>query len=123
MATQKEVISYIKKNLHADEISDSQFKLVYDMGNSRSQIVFVIVGEYGMTILSPFAKTEDVTPKQALNASQDFGLGIGLDGETYVVKTIVPLADLDESEIHTGFDLVTGIADELEQALVGGDAF
>jgi hypothetical protein len=123
MATQKEVISYLTKDMKAEDIGDSRFKLLYDMGNSRSQLVFVFVGEVGMTVVSPFAKTEDVTPKQALNASQDFGLGIGIFDELYVIKTIVPLADLDESEIHTSFDLVGSIADELEEALVGGDAF
>jgi hypothetical protein len=123
MATQKEVIAYIKKNLNAEEIGESGFKLLYDLGNGRSQILFVFVGEFGLNVSSPFATTEDVTPKQALNAAKDFGLGIGISGDYYEVKAFVLIADLDESEIHTSFDLVTGIADELEEALVGGDAF
>jgi hypothetical protein len=123
MATQNEVINFIKKNLNSEEVGDSLFKLVYDLGNGRTQMLVVYVGEFGMNVSSPFATTEDVTPKQALNAAKDYGLGIGISGDYYEVKAFVLIADLDESEIHTSFDLVTGIADELEEALVGGDAF
>ncbi len=123
MATQAEVTGYIKKNLNYEELGDSHFKLVYDLGTDRTQILFVYVGEFGMNVSSPFATTEDVTPKQALNAAKDFGLGIGISGDYYEVKAFVLLADLDESEIHTSFNLVTSIADELEEALVGGDSF
>ena len=123
MATQAEVTGYIKKNLNYEEVGDSLFKLVYDLGNDRTQLLVVYVGEFGMNVSSPFATTEDVTPKQALNAAKDYGLGIGISGEFYEVKAFVLLADLDESEIHTSFDLVTSIADELEEALVGGDSF
>ena len=123
MATQKEVINFIKKNLNSEEVGEASFKIVYDLGDGRTQLLVIYVGEFGMNVSSPFATTEDVTPKQALNAAKDYGLGIGISGKFYEVKAFVLLADLDESEIHTSFDLVTSIADELEEALVGGDSF
>ena len=123
MATQKEVINFIKKNLNSEEVGEASFKIVYDLGDGRTQLLVIYVGEFGMNVASPFATTEDVTPKQALNAAKDFGLGIGIRGDFYEVKAFVLLADLDESEIHTSFELVTSIADELEEALVGGDSF
>lgn len=121
MATQKEIINFIKKNLNPEEVGDSFFKLVYDVGNGRTQMLHVLVLELGMVVSSPFADTEDVTAKQALNAAKESVLGVGIIGDYYVVRTFVPIADLDESEIHTNFDLVTAIADELEEALGGRD--
>jgi hypothetical protein len=122
MATQKEVKSYIEKNLNADALEDDIFKIVYDLGNERSQVVFVQVASESLNIASPFAKSEDVTPKQAFKAIENYAFGIGTLGDWYVVRHVVPLADLDESEIIHGFEIVAMIADELEDSLVGGDA-
>jgi hypothetical protein len=121
MATQQEVVNYITNNLKSELIADQLFKIVYDMGNDRSQLVFAKVGEASLNISSPFAKTEDVTPKQALKSVEDSAFGIGMSGDWYEVRHVAPLADLDESEIITGLEVVAEIADELEEALVGGD--
>jgi hypothetical protein len=74
-----------------------------------------------MNVSSPFAKTEDVTPKQALKAIENSAFGIGTLGDWYVVRHVVPLPDLDESEIIVGLEVVAGIADEVEEEIVGGD--
>jgi hypothetical protein len=123
MATQKEVKSYIEKNLNADLIEEDIFKIVYDLGNDRSQVVFALVNETTLNIASPFAKSEDITPKQALKAVEDINFGIGTLADWYVLRHVVPLDDLDESEIITGLEVVAQIADELEDSLVGGDSF
>jgi hypothetical protein len=38
-----------------------------------------------------------------------------------MLKHVMPIDDLDESEIMLGFQLVAVFADELEEKLVGGD--
>jgi hypothetical protein len=122
MATQAEVKSYITKNMSAELIDGDLYKVVYDLGNDRSQLVYAAVMEKVMSVSSPFAKTEDVTPKQAIKAVEDYTFGIGTLGDWYVVRHVVPLADLDESEIIVGLEIVAGVADELEEELIGGDA-
>ena len=121
MATQKEVKSYIEKNLNSASLGDDMFKIVYDLGNDRSQVVFVQVASKSLYIASPFASSEDVTPKQALKAIEEYSFGIGTFADWYVVRHVVPLADLDESEIIHGLEVVAMIADEVEDSLVGGD--
>ena len=123
MATQKEVLNYISKNLIAERVEDEIFRIVYDLGNDRNQVVFALVGEASLSIASPFANTEDVTPKQALKSVEEINFGIGTLAGWYVVRHVVPLDDLDESEIITGLEEVARIADELEDSLVGGDSF
>lgn len=121
MATQAEVKNYITRNLNAELIDGDLYKIVYDLGNDRSQLVFASVREISMNVSSPFAKTEDVTPKQALKAIENVAFGIGTLGDWYVVRHVVPLPDLDESEIIVGLEVVAGIADEVEEEIVGGD--
>lgn len=122
MATQAEVKSYLTKNMSAELIDGDMYKILFDLGDDRTQLVFAAVRESVMSVSSPFAKTEDVTPKQAIKAIEDFAFGIGTHGDWYVVRHVVPLADLDESEIILGLEVVAGVADELEEELVGGDA-
>jgi hypothetical protein len=122
MATQAEVKSYITKNMSAELIDGDMYRIVFDLGEDRTQLVYAAVRETIMSVSSPFAMTEDVTPKQAIKAVEDFTFGIGTLGDWYVVRHVVPLADLDESEIIVGLEIVAGVADELEEELVGGDA-
>jgi hypothetical protein len=123
MATQSEVKSYITNKMNAEHIDGDLYKITYDLGNNRSQLVFVSVKEAMMGAASPFAKTEEVTPKQAIKATENSSFGIGTLGDWYVVRHVLLLDDLDESEILVGLDVVAQIADEIEEELVGGDAF
>lgn len=61
--------------------------------------------------------------KQALLANSEYILGMQTLGDTYCVKYVVLIADLDESEVVTGIEYAAGIADQLERELVGGDKF
>ena len=39
----------------------------------------------------------------------------------YVIQNVLPIADMDASEVQAAFSMVAGPADELEKLLVGGD--
>lgn len=123
MASQSEVQNYIKNNINSELIDDGLLKIIYDLGEGRSQLVYAFISDVSLNISSPFAKAEDVTPKQALKAVDGISFGIGMLEDWYVVRHVVPIADLDESEIITGLEVVAQIADDLEDSLVGGDAF
>lgn len=121
MASQQEAINFIKSNFVTETYNDG-LKLIFDLDEGRSQLVFVFVDEFKVQYLSPFASIDDVTPKQALEANSEFSVGMQIvDNHLYVVKHVAPLADLDASEIAEGFELVANIADQLEKKLVGGD--
>ena len=121
MATQNEVLNFIKSNYETEVLSGGDLKLVFDLGGGRSQLAFVDVTESNAQFSSPFATVDDVTPKQALEANAEYSVGMQLIGNWYVIKHVVPLADLDASEVSAAFDLVANIADMLETKLVGGD--
>lgn len=121
MATQNEVLNFIKSNYETEVLSGGDLKLVFDLGGGRSQLAFVDVTESNAQFSSPFATVNDVTAKQALEANAEYSVGMQLIGNWYVIKHVVPLADLDASEVSAAFDLVANIADMLETKLVGGD--
>jgi hypothetical protein len=121
MATQSEVLNFIKSNYETEVLSGGDLKLVFDLGGGRSQLAFVDVNESNAQFSSPFATLDDVTAKQALEANSEYSVGMQMVGNWYVIKHVVPLADLDASEVSEAFELVANIADMLEKKLVGGD--
>ena len=123
MATQNEVKSYITNNMNAQQIDDDLYQMSYDFDNKRSQVVFVSVREAMMAVSSPFATTDDVTPKQAIKALESSFFGIGKIGDWYVVRHVFFLADLEEREILIGLGFIATLADEIEEELLGRDAF
>jgi len=121
MATMDEALQFVKRNFESKELTDTLLRLTFSIDAERSQVVFFEVNNDFAVFSSPFAEAEDVTPKQALTAAGEYLAGIQLVGDFYYVKHMAPLANLDESEIEDGFDLVANIADRLEQELVGSD--
>lgn len=123
MASQQEAIKFIKSNYNTEELGEGTLKLVFDLGDGRSQLVIATVNESNVQFSSPFAKVDDVTAKIALEANSEFSLGMQIIGDFYMVKHVAPLADLDASEINDAFEMIANIADELEKKLLGGDAY
>jgi len=124
MATKAETISHIKSNYNVRE-DDGSLILGFNAGEGRSQLVFIWVDDFKMEIKSAFAKTESITAEQALKATEatNTAFGIGRDGSFYVVKHVVPIADLDPSEIIAGIELPMSVADDLEKELGLEDTF
>ena len=69
MATQSEVLNFIKSNYETEVLSGGDLKLVFDLGGGGSQLAFVDVTESNAQFSSPFATLDDVTAKQALEAN------------------------------------------------------
>ena len=121
MATQSELIAFIESNYDCTFDGDS-VKLVWSWTNDdRTQLVFVQVTDGYMRCTSPFARLDDVTPKQALEANASWQVGMQLQGDYYVIQNVLPIADMDASEVKAAFSMVAEPADELEKLLTGGD--
>lgn len=123
MATKQQAIDFLKSKYKVDDLGDDFFRLEFSLEEGRSQLVVVRFNDNWMIMGSAFATTEDMTPKQALEAASDWICGIQLVGETYFVRHVAPIADLDESEMQNGMELVLNIADSLEQKYLKTDDF
>ena len=121
MATQAQVRQFIEDNYNYEVLESGLLKMLFSGEDGRTQLIFVAINDLNIQISSPFAKTEDVTPKQALEANTKYSLGMQLFGELFVVKHYVELSDIDESEIRENFNLIASVADDLEKELVGSD--
>lgn len=123
MATQQQAIDFLKSKYTVEDLGDDFYKLEFSLDDGRSQVVLIRFNEFWMIMSSAFATIDDLTPKQALEAASDKICGIQLLGETYFVRNVLPIADLDESELQAGMDLVLLVADSLEEKYIKTDNF
>jgi hypothetical protein len=117
MATQSEVIEYIRANFSYSEHTNDFMKVVFGVSEGRSQLVYVLVTDFDVQFKSIFGTINDFSHQEALEANADYSLGIQLDGELYMVKHVVLLENLELLQIRDGFYLVAEIADLLERQL------
>ena len=130
MATWNDVVSYMRSNYKVSDEQPNMIKLVFDLGNLRTQVVVVWHitlndgQEHWAQIESPFGELGTFNLAHALQQSADSVCGgIGLFGNLVTFRHAVPLADLSIGELERPLALVTTTADRLEQALTGGDAY
>lgn len=121
MATQHEIIMFIEANYNCTFEGDTATLLWGWNNDDRTQLIAVQVTDAYLRCSSAFATIDDVTPKQALEANASWQVGMQLDGSHYVIRNVLPIADMDASEVKAAFNMVAEPADELEKLLVGGD--
>jgi hypothetical protein len=122
VATKIEVINFLSQKYDFDWVSDNLVKFVFDVDGGRTQIVFAYVDEDFMVISSPFASEDALTPNLAFKLAEDSLFGIKKIGGMYQVTHVIPMGDVDESEIVLGLGLVANAGDGLESS-IGGDGF
>jgi hypothetical protein len=105
-------------------------KLIFDVGDLRSQVVFLWKmsmldgAEDWVQIESPFGRLDSVNLRAAIDSMGNTVCGgIASLGELVTVRHSVPLLNLDINEFERPLVLVTGTADRLERQLQGGDEF
>lgn len=123
MATRQQAIDFLKSKYNSiEEVSENLYRIVFNTGNDRSQLVFVgFPNDRWIQISSRFASTDDLTPKQAFEFASEWICGIAKTGENYYVQNVVSLEGLDESDFVENLMFVTNIADLIEEKAVGGD--
>lgn len=122
MASQSEVLSFIKNNYPSENVNENMVKVVISWNDGRSQLVFahVLPDATAMEVASPFGTMDAMSAEQAINAN-DSMFGVGVVGDWYALKHVVPIADIDQSEMDVAFKLLAETADELEKKLGFGD--
>lgn len=128
MATWREVENYLSSTYKVEKIDSAIIKLIFDLGNGRSQLVFVEglalddPEDAIISVFSPFAKVNEISPQQLVNAmSSNSAIGVAIIGDWYTLKNVAPLQNLDANEIEWPLLFVTNFADQLEQSLGLGD--
>ena len=130
MSDWNELRTYIKKNYKIAAEEDNMLKLVFDLGDDRSQMVFLwhqtlMDGEEEwVQIESPIGKIKDTpfVPLMREVAGTVCG-GVGAASDYVTFRHSVPLENLDMNEFERPLRLIVTTADRLENKLVGGDAF
>jgi hypothetical protein len=113
MATQTEVIQYIKSNYRYEEIEPGVYKLVFESGNGRTQTVFAVVKDSWLNVTSPYASVDKITADRALKVN-DTIFGTQRYGDYFVLTHVAPLKDIDPSEIKVALGVTAEVADALE---------
>ena len=129
MARWQDVHTFIHDKFQATDISDDLVKLVFNVDDGRSQLVFVGreslmdgAEEWAM-VASPFAPREGTDLDKAIElVSRMVCGGMSKIGDHLVLKHSFPLANMDNNELMRPLQLVVTSADRLERELVGTDA-
>jgi hypothetical protein len=122
LATQNEVISFIKSNYTVNQFEENIFGLRFDLGNDRSQMVIVTVVEGMIATSSPFARIGQITDSQAL-AESSILAPICKFGEFYVTSKSMMLETIDPQEITSIMAITCYAADGLEKKFGHTDEF
>jgi hypothetical protein len=120
VATRAEVITHLRSFNDIEDQGDGKFRTEWDLGNGRTQLIFLFVADDFVVMTSPFAKEDDVTSSKALSLAAVFG--ICKVGDLYAFRHVVLIEDLDESELIHGIGYLAHAADGAESE-VGGDRF
>jgi hypothetical protein len=118
MATWSEIDNFLEGN--GFKKNGNLWSGVVKVSDNRSQVA--IIGRYDfegddadmIRVLSPFAKTSDISAEQALSQANLFG--VCSTGEFYCFTDTIPIQDADGSDIVTTVALLSVFADKAEQA-------
>jgi hypothetical protein len=129
MATWETLRQHIYSRYQVTQEAPGVIQLMFDVGNGRSQNVFVSGKSAGsfeyMSIWTPICHESQISARDALirNATMPIGaLGLMPDG-TIILRYGAPLKDLDVDEFEVPLQGLTLSGDMLEQELSVGDRF
>jgi hypothetical protein len=124
MASKIEVISWLSSNFETlEEIELGYYTVHLATKGGRSQKVWIKVLDSAVVLESPFGDDSQASAEIVLGLVADqCNLGLSKTGRFYVLRHVVPIEDVDPSELQFGVNLVANEADTLEIAF-GKDNF
>jgi hypothetical protein len=127
MASWEQVKNFIRGNYKVQNDEGDLFRMVFDLGNDRTQLVFVqkIINKNNsiwVQISSPVGIIKQEKINKALEMLNDKPCG-GLVkiGDKHFIRHCMPIDDMSLDEFSVPLNFITNAADELEQKFVGGD--
>jgi hypothetical protein len=130
MATWNDVVSYLNANYKCKQESSELVSLLFNLGNDRSQVVWVELG--GNDKIGQFAHISsavgNVKNLNKLEAycreAKDYVLGgIVIEGDHIMLRDSFPLLNLDVNEMEAPLHVILGAADQIEAKITGGDTY
>lgn len=126
MASWTEIKGYVFSNYKVSSDEGNLMSLLFDMGEGRSQLVFIgylDLDEPLIRFSSPIGKVSQITAERVIEAASSTPFGVERVGDVYALRHVQLAATVDGSEIDMPIQLVTGFADHLEKTLGLGDTF
>lgn len=129
MATWHSVREYISDNYKVADDKGTLMRLDFALADGRTHGVFLssigndTVGEW-CAVEAPVGRIADIDLPAALEEIEGrLCGGLSRVDEWLVVRDTFPIADLSIEELELPLHVVMGVADDLEQTLLGVDAF
>jgi hypothetical protein len=128
MADWQQVHSFVHANFKAEDVSPGLIKLLFDVGNLSSQVVFLmhlVTGEdEWVSIESVVGELGAFDLAEALQMAGDLVVGgLARRDSIVVLKTTVPILNLDINELVGPMGRIVNSADDLESQLTGADRY
>jgi hypothetical protein len=129
MATWESLRRYIKSAYNVTDDDLDHLRLIFNVGNGRTQNVIVakqMLGEDEWAeIWTPICEESQISARDALLRNAQIVVGaIGLlEGGGVIFRHSIPLKDLDLPEFEVPFHMITHYGDKLEQEFAGVDIF
>ncbi|GBU26766.1 hypothetical protein R84B8_00278 [Treponema sp. R8-4-B8] len=127
MASWDQVKNFIRSNYKVQNDEGDFFKMVFDLSNDRTQMVFVQKVQtkqngIWIQISSPVGIIGQEKMNKALETLNDKVCG-GLVkiGDKHFVRHCMPIDDMSLDEFAVPLTFITSSADDLEKKFVGGD--
>jgi hypothetical protein len=130
MASWGSLTEYVSRVYRVAEQHEGMLKMIFDVGDLRSQIVFLwreslFDGEEEwVQIESPFGNINQVDLAAAIRRAGEMVCGgVAVIDDTLTYRHSVPLDNMDVNEFERPLLLVTAGADRLEHEFTGGDNY
>jgi len=126
MATWKEVKTYLKNNYDVKKDEEGYVQLLQAFNDGRDQLVFVFQKEYKGAEWIEIASLIGTLRPSELNTALEIidkrtcG-GLTKIGDKHAIRHCMPIADLSNEEIDGPILLVAGVADSIEEKILGVD--
>jgi len=127
MATWKQIKDFIRSNFNLQEDEGDFFQMTFNLENDRTQLAFVqkIKSQneaIWMQISSPIGLIEDDEINYALEMlNEKMCGGMVKIGEKHFIRECLPIDDLSPEQFVAVMEILVGVADEMEERLIGGD--
>jgi len=125
VATQKDVHTHLIKNkwIEVEEWSDDLnllYKSTWSLPDDRSQVIWAVVNGVFFQLLSPFARTTELSNERALNANPTL-FGMGKYWGHYCLVNLGIVSHFSAEEFETMTEVIARHADDIEKNSGGGD--
>jgi hypothetical protein len=113
------LIFWIQSNYHAEQMSNELFKINLQIGDNRSQLVFVSVWQDNFTVFSPIAEYSPQTAGQVLEFISESGVvGLTVFSGMYCISN--SSLTLNGPSLDDWITYIGETADDYESHLSGG---